>query len=54
VVAHHPWLGRTVSRAEYTEVLDELERLGFHRGWVQELESHEAYRPDFTKSHPFE
>ena len=43
------------SRApEYEEVLDELERLGFHRGWVQELESQETYRPDFTKPHPFE
>jgi putative pyruvate formate lyase activating enzyme len=53
-VAGHPWLGRTITRGEYDEVLDELERLGFHRGWVQELESQETYRPDFTKPHPFE
>lgn len=53
-VARHPWLGRTISRAEYDEVIEELERLGFQRGWVQELESQETYRPDFTKPHPFE
>jgi putative pyruvate formate lyase activating enzyme len=53
-IAGHPWLGRTITRGEYDEVLDELERLGFHRGWVQELESQETYRPDFTKPHPFE
>ena len=53
-IARHPWLGRTITRGEYDEVLDELERLGFHQGWVQELESQETYRPDFTKPHPFE
>ena len=53
-VAGHPWLGRTITRGEYEEVLDELERLGFHRGWIQEPESQETYRPDFTKPHPFE
>ena len=53
-VARHPWLGRTISRAEYDEVLEELERLGFQRGWVQELDSQETYRPDVTKPHPFE
>jgi putative pyruvate formate lyase activating enzyme len=53
-IGRHPWLGRTITRGEYDEVLDELERLGFHQGWVQELESQEIYRPDFTKPHPFE
>jgi putative pyruvate formate lyase activating enzyme len=53
-VAGHPWLGRPITRGEYDEVLDELERLGFTRGWVQELESERTYRPDFTKPHPFE
>jgi putative pyruvate formate lyase activating enzyme len=53
-VAAHPYLGRTITRTEYEEVLGELERLGFHRGWVQELESQESYRPDFLKPHPFE
>ena len=53
-VAGHPWLGRTITRGEYEEVLDELLRLGFQEGWVQDMESQETYRPDFTKPHPFE
>ncbi len=53
-VAAHPELGRTLRAEEYQEVLDEFQRLGFHRGWVQELSSPQAYRPDFTFDHPFE
>lgn len=53
-VAGHPYLGRTITRGEYDEVVDELERLGFENGWVQELESESSYRPDFSKPHPFE
>ena len=36
------------------EVLDEFDRLGFIRGWTQELESESNYTPDFTRDHPFE
>lgn len=53
-VADHPRLGRTLAPAEYDEVRDEFERLGFYRGWVQEMESAANYRPDFTCEHPFE
>jgi putative pyruvate formate lyase activating enzyme len=53
-VADDPNLGRTLLREEYEEVLDEFERLGFHRGWVQELGSPLSYRPDFRHEHPFE
>ncbi|MFH1374546.1 MAG: radical SAM protein [bacterium] len=53
-VADHPVLGRLLTPDEYDEVLDELERLGFHRGFVQELSSPHHYRPDFMKDHPFE
>jgi putative pyruvate formate lyase activating enzyme len=53
-VERYPWLARGIGRGEYDEVLDELERLGFHRGWVQEMESGETYRPDFGMPHPFE
>jgi hypothetical protein len=31
-----------------------MERLEMHRGWIQEHESQEFYRPDFEKEHPFE
>ena len=50
----HPEMGRTLKAEEYEEVVDEFNRLGFYRGWVQELDSPGNYRPDFDKSHPFE
>lgn len=54
LVAHHARLGRTLSVAEYDEVREEFERLGFYRGWVQEMDAASNYRPDFTFEHPFE
>jgi len=53
-VRSHPNLSRRITQEEYDEVLDEFDRLGFWRGWVQELESADTYRPDFSKDHPFE
>jgi len=53
-VINHKVLGRILSNAEYQSVIDELDNLGFYRGWVQELESHNNYRPDFEMKHPFE
>ena len=47
-------MNRTLTADEYEEVVDEFERLGFYRGWVQELDSPGTYRPDFNQSHPFE
>ncbi|PKL39257.1 MAG: radical SAM protein [Spirochaetae bacterium HGW-Spirochaetae-1] len=52
-VHHHSMLGRTITREEYDMVVEEFYRLGFHRGWVQEFESHDEYLPDFDKDHPF-
>jgi len=53
-VNHHEFLGRTLKSKEYDLVVRELEYLGFENGWVQELSSHENYRPDFEGEHPFE
>jgi len=53
-VAVHPKLGRCLRADEYEEVIKEFERLGFHRGFVQELSSPHHYRPDFRQAHPFE
>ncbi|MEW5796470.1 MAG: radical SAM protein [Candidatus Zixiibacteriota bacterium] len=53
-VRNHPLLGRTLHPDEYEAVIEEFERLGFWRGWVQELGSPHSYRPDFDLSHPFE
>ena len=48
-VRNHPILGRTLLKEEYDTVLDEMSRLNFHRGWIQELESHHNYLPDFDR-----
>lgn len=52
-VEHHPDLGRKLLKSEYETVKAELENLGFYKGWVQELESSDNYRPDFEQSNPF-
>lgn len=41
-------LDRRVRRSEYDKVLSLLDRYGFENGWVQDFESHEYYRPDFS------
>ncbi len=53
-VAGHPELGRRVRPDEYEQVLDEFHRLGFYRGWTQDLASPDTYNPDFAQTHPFE
>jgi putative pyruvate formate lyase activating enzyme len=53
-VASHPQLGRSITKAEYRAVTDEMEQLGFINGWLQDFESKRNYRPDFSKEHPFE
>jgi putative pyruvate formate lyase activating enzyme len=53
LVAHHPLLRRTVLRVEYEKVVDAFHELGFYRGWVQDLESHAGFRPDFSKENLF-
>lgn len=46
-------LGRTLTAEEYQQVVDHLDRLGLHRGWVQELDAQANYRPDFTHQQAF-
>jgi len=52
-VQMHPTLGRTLSEGEYEIVKTELDKLGFYKGWVQEVESNNHYRPDFELDMPF-
>lgn len=47
-------LNRPLYSSEYREVLDEMGKLGFRNGWIQELESHQNYNPDFKRENPFE
>jgi putative pyruvate formate lyase activating enzyme len=53
-VQGHPVLDRTLQAEEYEEVLEEFERLGFYRGWVQDLDSPSNYLPNFTDDQPFQ
>jgi putative pyruvate formate lyase activating enzyme len=53
-VRGHRDLDRALYNAEYEVVVREMEKLGFRNGWIQDMESHMNYRPDFRKEHPFE
>lgn len=47
-------LSRKITRQEYEEVEQTLERLGMENGWLQEMDSSENYLPDFRReSGPF-
>ncbi len=47
-------LPRTISEAEYDEVLRLLDEVGLESGWVQEMGAAENYLPDFEREgHPF-
>lgn len=41
-------LNRRVTPEEYQQVVDAFYNLGFHKGWVQELEAADCYQPHFT------
>jgi putative pyruvate formate lyase activating enzyme len=40
-------LNRKITETEYVRVLELLEKYGLENGWVQEMDSHEFYRPNF-------
>jgi putative pyruvate formate lyase activating enzyme len=52
-VTSHRSLKRPLHSDEYEEVLDEMDRLGFHFGFTQELGSQKIYRPNFFRPDPF-
>src|SRR3989339_35506 len=52
-VSNHPYLNRILSKEEYYIIVDEMEKLGFENGWIQELDSSDFYLPDFTLNEPF-
>jgi len=53
-VMNHKVLSRPLYKSEYESVVQEMERLGFRNGWVQDMDSYLNYRPDFRREHPFE
>lgn len=46
-------LNRKLFAEEYNMVVEEAEKLGYYKGWIQELESSKNYNPDFKNDHPF-
>ncbi len=53
LVKQHQELSRTITCDEYNEVLNALYSFAFYRGWTQDINSNNFYRPDFSKSQPF-
>jgi putative pyruvate formate lyase activating enzyme len=47
-------LGRNISKNEYESVVKTFHACGFHRGWIQDLDSQALYRPNFSNKNPFE
>lgn len=45
-------LNRVLHPTEYQKVLDVMDEIGF-RGWLQALDSHNHYQPDFSSDNPF-
>lgn len=54
MVRNHSVLNRSLYKAEYEAVVKTMEDLGFRNGWIQDLDSYQNYRPDFSKENPFE
>lgn len=56
--AHHaarfPSLSRGITKIEYDDVVNLLDKLGMENGWIQDMSAPDSYRPDFErKNHPF-
>jgi len=48
-----PPFNRTLLRSEYDMVVQEMDRLGFTNGWIQDSSSARYYNPDFEHDTPF-
>ncbi len=46
----YPTISRTITPAEYAEVLDIASSLWLENGWIQEMEANHCYLPDFERS----
>ncbi len=53
-VRHIPQLNRLITHDEYELVTDAFHKLGFFRGWLQEPESQQHFRPSFDNDQAFE
>lgn len=50
---NYPPLDRKINRAEHDDVTRLVDELDIAEGWIQEMESSESYRPDFSHENPF-
>lgn len=54
LVRNHHVLSRSLYKAEYEAVVEMMEDLGFRNCLVQDMDSYQNYRPDFSRENPFE
>ena len=40
-------ISRAISHSEYARAIELLDKFGLEKGWIQELESNDFYRPNF-------
>ena len=52
-VYDHPILGRRLEPYEYEKVVLAMNEMGFSKGWMQQPDSADYYKPDFGLKHPF-
>ena len=53
-MANYRQLGRALTAEEYQQAVEFFYSLGFHLGWLQQLDSIGHYTPDFTQENPFQ
>jgi putative pyruvate formate lyase activating enzyme len=54
LAGEYPNLSRKLNASEYQQIIEEMEHLGFYKGWIQEMESADHYQPDFQRDKPFQ
>jgi putative pyruvate formate lyase activating enzyme len=42
-------LNRTIRHSEFDRVTELLHKYGLEKGWIQEMESHDFYHPNFNE-----
>ncbi len=42
-------LNRSIRHSEFARVTELLDKYGLQNGWIQEMESHDYYRPNFDE-----
>jgi putative pyruvate formate lyase activating enzyme len=52
--SNYPRINRTLTKAEYDQVIDYAIDLGLNNVFIQELESQGHYLPDFAQESPFD